>query len=166
MDALGFLSTLGRDHTARPELLSDVGVIPLAVELGVCQHQPDARLLGSGLDGRWQIRTIIPRAASRDLRQQKLLIQVHHDYPFQPVRPRQRFLPVMVHAPHKECADRSLRQSRRIDRYAGSPPSFAARAAQPAHGIMNPACTDIAPVQDTGSMSRFPRPNRAEGNMR
>src|SRR5450759_4619948 len=35
MDAPGFLSTLGRDHTLRPKLLPDVGVIPLAVELGV-----------------------------------------------------------------------------------------------------------------------------------
>src|ERR1700745_1913568 len=50
MDAPGFLSTLCGDHTLGPELLSDVGVIPLAVELGVGQHYPDARLLGSRFD--------------------------------------------------------------------------------------------------------------------
>src|SRR5580704_251290 len=38
MDAPGFLFTLGRDYTLRPELLPDVGVIALAVELGVGQH--------------------------------------------------------------------------------------------------------------------------------
>ena len=40
MDALRFLSTLGGNHTARPELFPDT-----AVEFGVGQHQPDARLL-------------------------------------------------------------------------------------------------------------------------
>ena len=43
-----------------PELLPDVGVIPLAIELGVGQHQPDPRLLGSRFDDRWQIGTIVP----------------------------------------------------------------------------------------------------------
>src|ERR1700721_1495562 len=53
MDAPGLLSTLGGNHTLRPELLPDVGVIPLAVELSVGQHQPDPRLLGSRFDDRW-----------------------------------------------------------------------------------------------------------------
>src|ERR1700682_602774 len=44
MDAPGFLSTLGGDHAVCSELLADIGVIPFAVELGVGQHQPDARL--------------------------------------------------------------------------------------------------------------------------
>src|SRR5579864_9235838 len=73
MNAPGFLSALGGDHTLRPELLPDVGVIPLAVELGVGQHQADARLLGSRFDHGRQIRAIVPRATSRHLRQQKLL---------------------------------------------------------------------------------------------
>ena len=60
MNAPGFLSALGRDHTLRSELLADIGVIPLAVELGVGQHQPDARLLGSRFDDGGQIRTIVP----------------------------------------------------------------------------------------------------------
>src|SRR5579864_8510104 len=67
MDAPAFLSALGGNHTVGPELLPDVGVIPLAVELGVGQHQPDARLLGSRFDDRWQIGTIVPRATSCDL---------------------------------------------------------------------------------------------------
>jgi hypothetical protein len=39
----GFLAALGGDHALRPELLPDVSRIPLTVELGVGQHQPDAR---------------------------------------------------------------------------------------------------------------------------
>jgi hypothetical protein len=39
-------------------------------------------------------------AASRDLRQDKLLIQIDCDHPLQPMPPRQRFLPVMMHASH------------------------------------------------------------------
>src|ERR1700730_6210311 len=72
MNMPGFLSAFGRDHALRPELLPDVGVIPLAVELGVGQHQPDARLLGGGFDDSGQIRTIVPRTTSCDLRQQEL----------------------------------------------------------------------------------------------
>jgi hypothetical protein len=135
VDTPGFLSALGRDHTLRPELLPDVGVIPLAVEFGVGQHQTDARLLGGRFDQRGQIRAVVPRAASRDLRQQKLLIQIRHDYLFQSMSPRQRFLPVMMHPPHKKRADRSLRQARRIDRHASPPSSFSVRAAQPAHRL-------------------------------
>ena len=41
----------------------------------------------------------------------------------------------MMHAPHEEGTDRSLRQARGIDRYASSPPSLFARAAQPAHRL-------------------------------
>src|ERR1700675_3473131 len=46
VDAPRFLAALGGDHALRPELAPDVGVISLAVELGVGQHQADARLLG------------------------------------------------------------------------------------------------------------------------
>src|SRR5271166_3680498 len=45
----------------------------------------------------------------------------------------------MMHAPHKERADRSLRQARRIDGDSGSPPSFSARAAQSTHGLADRA---------------------------
>ena len=41
--APGFLPEPSRDHTLCPESLPDVGVVPLAVEFGVGQHQPDAR---------------------------------------------------------------------------------------------------------------------------
>jgi hypothetical protein len=41
--------------------------------------------------------------------------------------------------PHKKRADRALRQARRIDRYAGAPPSFSARATQPAHPLADRA---------------------------
>jgi hypothetical protein len=40
VDAPGFLSAFGGNYTLRPELLPDVGVIPLAVEFGIGQHQP------------------------------------------------------------------------------------------------------------------------------
>ena len=65
LEAPGFLSALGGDHTVRSELLPDVGVISLAVELGVGQHQSNAGLLGGRFDHGG------PGTASRDLRQQK-----------------------------------------------------------------------------------------------
>src|SRR5271167_2546023 len=71
-----FLSAFGGDYTLRPELAPDIGVISLAVEFGVGQHQSDARLFGSRCDDSGQVRAIVPRAASRALRQQELLIQI------------------------------------------------------------------------------------------
>jgi len=110
-DAPGFLSALGRDYTLRPELAPDVDVISLAVERGVGQHQTNGRSRGSRCDEVRQIPTIVPGPAARALRQQKLLIQIRHDHPLQPMPPGQRFLPVMMHAPHEEGADRSLHQA-------------------------------------------------------
>ena len=114
MDAPGFLSTLGQDHTLRPGLLPDMGMISLVVEFGVSHHHFDACSLGS-CSGERLIRAIIPRTLPRELRKRKLLIQIHGDDPLQPVPLGRRFLPVM-HALHKERANRSLRQARRIDR--------------------------------------------------
>jgi hypothetical protein len=82
MRAPGFLSALGGDHALRSELFPDISVISFAVELGVGQDQPDARLLGSRFDHCGEIRTIVPRATSCDLRQQELLIQIHPDHHF------------------------------------------------------------------------------------
>jgi hypothetical protein len=42
---------------------------------------------------------------------------------------------MMMHAPHKERARRSMRQARRINRCASSPPSFSARVAQSAQRL-------------------------------
>ena len=45
----------------------------------------------------------------------------------------------MMHPPHKERADRSLRQARRIDRHASPPAASALRTAQPAHRLADRA---------------------------
>lgn len=67
------------------------------------------------------------------VRHPDLLIQIRHNHALQPVPPRQRFLPVMMHAPHKERADRSLRQARSVHSYASAPQRrAAARTAQEA----------------------------------
>ncbi len=130
--ALGFLPALGRNHAARSKSLPDESVVPLAVEFCVGQHQPDARLVGSGPDERTQTATVVPRAAPCAPREQTPLIQVHHDQPFQPMPPRQRLLPVMMQAPYKLRAYRSLRQTRGVN---GHPSRQAAKvsAAHPAH---------------------------------
>jgi hypothetical protein len=124
VDAPCFVPALRRNHTPRSKLAANVGVVPLAVEFAVGQHPADGRFLRSGSDDRGPIRTVVPGAASRHLRQQELFIQIRYDHPFQPVPPRQRFLPMMMQAPHKERADGSLRQARGIDSYTSAPPFF------------------------------------------
>src|SRR5438445_246107 len=88
--APGFLPTLGGNHALRSETFANVGVIALAVELRVRQHQPDAGLLGSCVDDGRQIRAVVPRPSPRELRQHELLIQIHGHHPLQPVPPPER----------------------------------------------------------------------------
>src|ERR1700730_947915 len=137
--APGFLPALGGNHTLRSESFADVGVIALAVELRVGQHQSDTGLLGSRFDDGGQIRTVVPRAAPRELRQHELVIQIHGHHPLQPVPPRQRFLPVMMHAPHKERAHRALRQTGGVHGDARPLPPLAQGTTQPAHRFANRA---------------------------
>jgi hypothetical protein len=134
--APSFLSAFGGDYTLRSKFLPNVGVISLAVELGVGQHQANACLLGSCFDDRRQIRTVVPRTAPRDLRQQELLIPIRHDHPLQPGSPRQRLLPVMMHPAHKERAHRPLRQTGGVHRDTRSLPPSAQRTAQPAYRFL------------------------------
>jgi hypothetical protein len=85
--APGFLPTLRRDYPLRAESLPDVGVVPRAVEFGIGQHQPHARLLGSRLDDRRQTRAVVPGAPPSHLRQHALSVQVDCRDPLRPVPP-------------------------------------------------------------------------------
>ena len=85
--APGFLPVLRWDHAPCPELLPGVGGVPLAVELGVGQHQSDASLLEGGLHENRQVRTVVPLAMPRHLCQQVLPVQVNHHDPLQPISP-------------------------------------------------------------------------------
>src|SRR6266403_356292 len=135
--APGVLPTLGGKHALRSETFANVGGIALAVDLRVRQHQPDAGLLGSCVDDGRQIRAVVPRPAPRELRPHELLIQIHGHHPLQPVPPGQRFLPVMMNAPHKERAHRALRQTGGVHGDASPLPLLAQRTTQPAHRFAN-----------------------------
>jgi len=109
----------------------------LAVEFVVGQDQPDGSFLRSGSDDRRQIRTVVPGVASRDLRQQELLIQFRDDHSLQPVPPRQRFLPIIVYPSYEKSAHRSVRQARSVDGHTNSLATAMSRTAQPALGLAN-----------------------------
>src|SRR5579875_2820246 len=113
--APGHLPPIGGDHIPGPELPADISVIPLAVEFGIGQHQPEARLVGSRFHPGGQSPTVVPWTALHALREENLLIQIRHDHPLQPMPPRQGFLPIMMQASHKVRADRSLGQAGGID---------------------------------------------------
>jgi len=85
-------------------------------------------------DHRGQIGAVVPRTAASALRQQKLLIQIRHNDPLQPMPPRQRLLPAMVEATHEKRADRPLRQTRGVHADASFSSAFSTRAAQATHG--------------------------------
>lgn len=90
VDAPSFFPALGGDHALSSELLADVGMISFAVEFGVGQDQADRGSLRGCFDNHRQIGTVVPRAPSCGLRQQKVLIQIRHHHPLQPLPPRQR----------------------------------------------------------------------------
>ena len=136
-DPPGLLPAFRWDHTPCSELLPDVGMVSLAVELGVGQHQPDAGLLGSRLHNNRQTRAVVPRATPRHLRQHALPVQVDHHDPLQPISPRQRFLPVMMQAADEEGAHRPRRQARGIDRHASPLSTATPYAGQPADGLVH-----------------------------
>ena len=147
----------------RSELLPNVRVVPLAVELRIGQHQPNAGLLGSRFDNGGQIRTVVSRTASRTLRQQELLIQVRHDHPLQPMPPGQGFLAVMVQATHKERADRSLCQARRVHAH-GVVAGLSASAAQPTYGLADRLVDGllVQPLQETIQRSEIGHAGESE----
>jgi hypothetical protein len=59
--ASAFLSALRGHPALRPELLPNIDVLPLAIESGVGQNQPDGRLLESRCDDSRQICAVVPR---------------------------------------------------------------------------------------------------------
>jgi hypothetical protein len=126
----GFQPAFDGDYVLRPKLLPDIGVIPLAVELGLGQHELDARLLGSSFGDCEQIRAIVLRATSRDLRQQELQIQIRHDHHSINVYPAAVFAGDEASVAH-EGVDCPLRQARRINRDTSSPFFFRVHPAQP-----------------------------------
>jgi hypothetical protein len=68
-----------------------------------------------------QVGTIIPRGLPCRLGQDELSPHVDHGQPFQPMPPRQWLLGVVIHAPHKERADRALGKPGGVDGHHGSP---------------------------------------------
>src|SRR6204780_5478641 len=62
--APGLLSALGGDYARLPELSPELGTVPLDVEFGVGQPQPNARMPPTGWGARGQIPAIVPRAAA------------------------------------------------------------------------------------------------------
>jgi hypothetical protein len=85
----------------------------------------------------------LSNSAPRKLRQHELLIQIHGHHPLQPVPPRERFLPVMMHAPHKERAYRALRQTGGVHGDASPLPLLAQRTTQTAHRFADGAVNGL-----------------------
>jgi hypothetical protein len=80
--------TLGGDDAEGMKLLTNKGVIPLGVELGIGQHTAD-RSLGMRLrDQAGQVGTVVPGGLTRRLRQNELPLQIDHRQPLQPMAPR------------------------------------------------------------------------------
>lgn len=104
---LGFFPRRSRDHTPGFPLLASISEIPVAVELGTGRHQSDTHL-------RRQIHAVVQRAASRAVREHKLLVYMCHDHPFQPMPSGERILLVVMQAAHEKRADCSLRQASSI----------------------------------------------------
>ena len=69
VDAPGFLAAFGGNDAAGSELLTDVGVVEFAIELGVGQHQADGADGVRGIHQRTQIGAIVGGAGVGLLRE-------------------------------------------------------------------------------------------------
>ena len=135
-DAPGFPSTFGGDDASCSQLLTDIRSDssryrtrhrPAPVRCAFCS---EAAPTTAG-----KFAQVVPRTTSRHLCQQKLPIQIDHDHPFQPEPPRQRFLPMVMQAPHEERTDRSLRLTGSSHCHAGSAWACSPRLALSAYSL-------------------------------
>ncbi len=101
--------------------LADISMVPFTIKLSIGQHQSDGRHLVRRPHQQRQVGTVVPGAGASGLGQDDLSIYIHSHQPFQPVSPGKRLPGVMVQAPHKEGADRALRQTGRIHSHSGTP---------------------------------------------
>src|SRR5215470_18856463 len=111
MESPRLLAALGRDDAESMKLLTDEGVVTLAVEFGVGQHAANPNL-GMCLSHKFgKMSAIIPRSLPCRLRQNELPRQIDHRQPLQPMPPRQRLLGVVIHAAYEKRAHRALGQA-------------------------------------------------------
>src|SRR5260221_3235864 len=84
----------------------------------------------------------------RPLRQQNLLLHIHHNHPLQPMTMARTAIGMLFQAPYKEGADGIVGKPRAVNghRNGSSPPS-----AQPSHPFAPPAlhCDVVPPAQKT-----------------
>lgn len=115
VNARGFLAALGRNDAAGSELLSDMGVVEFAIELGVGQHQTDGADSVGGVHQRTQVCAVVRGSGVGLLRQHQLPVEIDCHQPLQPVAPRHGLPVVMVQTAHEKRADRPRAEAGGVD---------------------------------------------------
>jgi len=118
----GALAAFSGDDAASVESLANMGMVELAVELGIGQHQADGADRLGGIDQGAQVGAVVGGAGVGHLGQQELPLHVHRHQPLQPAAPGHRLLGVMMHATDEERADGALAEAGRIHGDVGTTP--------------------------------------------
>src|SRR5258707_12417007 len=133
--ALGNTSALGGDDAFGSQALSDVLVVGFRVELCIRQHQPNGRPSCRHVQQSGQRAHVGTWPLMRPLRQQNLLLHIHHNHPLQPMTMARTAIGMLFQAPYKEGADGIVGKPRAVNGHRnGSSPA----SAQPSHRFAQP----------------------------
>jgi len=134
--AIGDPPALGGDDASSPQALPNVLVIGFGVKLRIRQHHANGRASCRHVQQSRQIAHVGSWPAMRPLRQQNLLLHIHHDHPLQPMAMARAAVGMLFHAPYKKGADRIIGEPGAVDSYGnGTAPA----SSQPAHRFAQPA---------------------------
>src|SRR5690348_12078127 len=127
--AIGDTPALGGDDAPGPQALPNMLVIRFRVKLRIRQHQANGRAACRHIQQSRQRAHVGPWSLMGPLRQQNLLLHIHHNHPLQPVPMPWAALRMRFHAPYKEGTDGIVGEPRAVDSYGNG---AVAAASQPA----------------------------------
>src|SRR5260370_27683627 len=106
------------------------------IKLRIRQHQADGRASCGHVQQSRQIAHVGSWSSMRPLREQNLLLHIHHNDPLQPMPMPWAAVRMLFQSPYEKGADGIIGEPRAIDGYGNR---AAAAAAQATHGFAQPA---------------------------
>jgi len=120
--------------------LPNVLVIGFRVKLRIRQHHTEGSASCRRIQQSRQSARVAPRPLTGSLRQQNLLLHIHHNQPLQPRTTRPGPVRMLLQTPEEEGADGSIGEPRAVDGCRNGP---ASASPQPPHGFLQSAIDGV-----------------------
>src|ERR1700731_73574 len=132
----------------RPQALPNVLVVGFGVKLRIRQHHTEGSASCRHIEQSRQRTRVTPGPLTGSLRQQNLLLHIHHNQPLQPRTTRLGPVRMLLQTPEEEGADGSIGEPRAVD---GCRNGSAPASPQPTHGFLQSAIDGVVlqPPQKT-----------------